>query len=468
MTQTNYTKLWSQCLNVIKDNVSEVAFATWFEPIVPIDYKDNEFVLQVPSQFFYEYIESKYIDLLRRTLYRVVGDGTKLKYRILVDKSTQTGVEIPSTEKVKLSSSSTKTTTIAKNMHNPFEHVVLEDIDPQLNLNYDFETFVAGNSNKLARSAGETVALHPGSTAFNPLFVHGNSGVGKTHLCHAIGIAAKQNNPQKRVLYVSANLFQIQYTDAVRNNTVNDFLNFYQTIDVLIIDDIHEFMGKTATQNTFFHIFNHLHQSRKQLVLTSDKSPALLQGMEQRLLTRFKWGLTAEIEQPDFELRKAILMNKINRDGLTIMPDVVDYIAENVVENVRDLEGVIVSLLAHSTLTNTPVDLPLAEKVIGKLVQITPMVLSAEKIRDIVCDYFDLSVDSIFTASRKREIVQARQIAMYLSKQYTKQSLASIGQVIGKRDHATVLDAIKAVSDQMATDKRYRSNVQEIQAKLKK
>ena len=466
MTLTDHTRLWNRCLNVIKDNVSEAAFTTWFEPIVPIDYKDNEFVLQVPSQFFYEYIESKFIDLLRMTLYREVGEGTKLKYRITIDKSTETGVEIPSSEKAKLVPSTTKSST--KSMHNPFDQAVLEDIDPQLNLNYGFDSFVAGNSNKLARSAGETIALHPGTTAFNPLFIHGHSGVGKTHLCHAIGIAAKQNDPQKRVLYVSANLFQIQYTDAVRNNTVNDFLNFYQTIDVLILDDIHEFMGKTGTQNTFFHIFNHLHQSRKQLVLTSDRSPASLQGMEQRLLTRFKWGLTAEIEQPDHELRKSILLNKVRRDGLTIMPEVIDYIAENVTENVRDLEGVIVSLLANSTLVNAPIDMELTEKVVGKLVHVKPIVLSAEKIRDVVCDYFSLPVDEIFTASRKREIVQARQIAMYLSKQYTKQSLASIGQVIGKRDHATVLHAIKAVSDQIATDKTYKLSVQEIQAKLKK
>jgi chromosomal replication initiator protein len=466
MKIANHVRLWDKCLTVIKDNVNEVAFSTWFTPIVPLDYKDNEFVLQVPSQFFYEYIESKYIDLLRMTLYREVGEGTKLKYRIMVDKSTQSVTDLPSAEKPKLESS-IKKTVVSKNIHNPFERSVPQDIDPQLNINYSFETFIEGNANKLARTACEAIAKNPGNTAFNPLFIHGKSGVGKTHLCHAVGIAAKQNYPEKRVLYVSANLFQLQYTDAVRNNTVNDFVNFYQTIDVLILDDVHEFLAKTGTQNNFFHIFNHLHQSRKQIILTSDRSPSMLQGFEERLLTRFKWGLTAELEQPDFELRKAILMNKIFRDGLEISPDVVDFIAENVVENVRDLEGVIVSLLAHSMLTNAPIDLVLAERVVGKLVQVKPALLSVEKIRDVVCSYFNLPIDSIFTPSRKREVVQARQIAMYLSKQLTKQSLAAIGQAIGKKDHATVLHALKAVSDQMATDKGFRLSVQEIQSKLK-
>ncbi len=278
----------------------------------------------------------------------------------------------------------------------------------------------------------------------------------------------KQLNPEKRVLYVSANTFQIQYTDAVRNNTVNDFLNFYQTIDVLIVDDIQEFAGKTGTQNTFFHIFNHLHQSGKQLVLTADRSPIVLAGLEQRLLTRFKWGLSAEIEKPDFELRKAILENKIYRDGLEIPADVVDFIAENVVDNVRDLEGTLVSLLAHSTLADMPIDVQLAEKVVSRIVNVTRKVNTVEKIRDAVCEYFSLSVDAISTKSRKREVVQARQIAMYLSKQMTKNSLSSIGFAIGQRDHATVLHACKIVTDLMEIDKNFRSSVKEIEEKLKR
>jgi chromosomal replication initiator protein len=327
---------------------------------------------------------------------------------------------------------------------------------------------IEGNSNKLARTAGISIGNEPGKNIFNPLFVYGQSGVGKTHLANAIGVMTKQLHPEKRVLYVSANTFQIQYTDAVRSNTVNDFLNFYQTIDVLIVDDIQEFAGKTGTQNTFFHIFNHLHQTGKQLILTSDRSPIVMVGLEQRLLTRFKWGLSAEIEKPDFDLRRSILESKIYRDGLEIPEEVVDFIAEHVVDNVRDLEGVLVSLLAHSTLANMPIDIALAEKVISRIVNITRKVNTVEKIRDVVCEYFSLSVDAISTKSRKREVVQARQIAMYLSKQLTKSSLSSIGTVIGQRDHATVLHACKIVNDLMDCDKNFRTSVREIEEKLKK
>jgi chromosomal replication initiator protein len=277
----------------------------------------------------------------------------------------------------------------------------------------------------------------------------------------------KQLHPEKRVLYVSANTFQIQYTDAVRNNTQNDFLNFYQTIDVLIVDDIHDFAGKTGTQNTFFHIFNQLHQSGKQLILTSDKSPIVLVGLEQRLLTRFKWGLSAEIEKPDFYLRKSILQNKIYRDGLEIPEEVVDFIAENVIDNIRDLEGVLVSILAHSTLADMAIDIALAEKIISRIVNITRKENTVERIRDVVCEYFSLTVDAISTKSRKREVVQARQIAMYLSKQMTKSSLSSIGNTIGQRDHTTVLHACKIVNDLMDCDKNFRSSVHEIVEKLK-
>lgn len=458
-------QLWNRCLSIIKDNISEASYNTWFAPIVALKYEDNVFVLQVPSQFFVEYIEEKYIDLLRMTLYRVAGVGTRLEYRVLIDKSSGKGTQIPS------EGNQAKPKPVATSNQNgyvsPYHKPKLPEIDPQLNPSYNFNNLIEGNSNKLARTAGVSIANEPGKTIFNPLFVYGQSGVGKTHLANSIGVMTKQLHPEKRVLYVSANTFQIQYTDAVRSNTVNDFLNFYQTIDVLIVDDIQEFAGKTGTQNTFFHIFNHLHQTGKQLVLTSDRSPIVMVGLEQRLLTRFKWGLSAEIEKPDFDLRKSILQSKIYRDGLEISDDVVDFIAEHVIDNVRDLEGTLVSLLAHSTLANMPIDTVLAEKVISRIVSITPKTNTVEKIRDAVCDYFSLSVDAISTKSRKREVVQARQIAMYLSKQLTKNSLSSIGSAIGQRDHATVLHACKIVTDLMETDKNFRSSVQEIEQKLK-
>ena len=457
-------QLWNRCLSVIKDNISEAAYNTWFSPIIPLKYENNVFVLQVPSQFFVEYIEEKFIDLLRMTLYREVGNGTRLEYRVLIDKSSGKGTQIPSAgEQPK-----PKPQTASSNYISPYNKPQLPDIDPQLNPSYNFNNLMEGNSNKLARTAGVSIANEPGKTIFNPLFVYGQSGVGKTHLANAIGVMAKQLHPEKRILYVSANTFHIQYTDAVRANTVNDFLNFYQTIDVLIVDDIQEFAGKTGTQNTFFHIFNHLHQTGKQLVLTSDRSPVVMVGLEQRLLTRFKWGLSAEIEKLDFQLRKAILENKIYRDGLEIPADVVDFIAENVTDNVRDLEGTLVSLLAHSTLADMPLDVELAEKIVSRIVTVTRKTNTVEKIRDTVCDYFSLSVDAISTKSRKREVVQARQIAMYLSKQLTKNSLSSIGLAIGQRDHATVLHACKIVTDLMDIDKNFRLSVNEIQEKLKR
>jgi chromosomal replication initiator protein len=460
---TNHEQLWSRCLGVIKDNISEAAFNTWFTPIVSLKYDNNIFVLQVPSQFFVEYIEEKYIDLLRKTLYREVGMGTRLEYRVLIDRSNSKGTQIPSNaDQMK-----TKSVSNTFNYISPYNKPQLPDIDPQLSPAHNFNSLIEGNSNKLARTAGMSIGNEPGKNIFNPLFIYGQSGVGKTHLANAIGVLTKQLHPEKRVLYVSANTFQIQYTDAVRSNTQNDFLNFYQTIDVLIVDDIHDFAGKTGTQNTFFHIFNHLHQSGKQLVLTSDKSPIVLVGLEQRLLTRFKWGLSAEIEKPDFDLRKSILQNKIYRDGLEIPEEVVNFIAEHVIDNVRDLEGVLVSLLAHSTLADMPIDITLAEKIISRIVNISHKINTVERIRDVVCEYFSLTVDAISTKSRKREVVQARQIAMYLSKQLTKSSLSSIGNTIGQRDHTTVLHACKIVNDLMDCDKNFRSSVHEIEEKLK-
>ena len=390
-----HEQLWKSCLSIIKDNINEASYNTWFAPIVPVKFDNKVFVLQVPSQFFVEYIEEKYIDLLRMTLIRVTGTGTRLEYCVLIDQNSNAGTQIPSTAEHKahqFSNNHATTNTITS----PYQRIQLPEIDPQLNPAYNFNNLIEGKSNKLARTAGISIADDPGKTIFNPLFVYGKSGVGKTHLANAIGLMTKQLHPEKRVLYVSANTFQIQYTDAVRNNTQNDFLNFYQTIDVLLIDDIQEFSGKPE-RKTRFHIFNHLHQTGKQLVLTSDRSPLEMVGMEQRLLTRFKWGLSAEIEKPDFELRKSILNNKIYHDGLEIPENVVDYIAENVVDNVRDLEGVLISLLAHSTLTNLPIDISLAEKVISRIVNITPKVMTVEHIRDTVCDYFKLSVDAIST-----------------------------------------------------------------------
>ena len=418
--QTEYQTLWNKCLAVIKDNVNEDAFNTWFKPIIPLSYENNKFTIEVPTQFFYEYLEANYVKILKMTLDREIKEGTQLNYRIKV------------IDKVK----------------------------------YSFDNYFEGTSNRWVRSSGEAIARDPGKT-FNPMFIFGASGVGKTHLCHAIGNRIQEIHPEKKVLYISAHLFTIQYTEAIRTNRTNDFMYFYQGIDVLILDDIQELIGKDKTQNTFFHIFNHLHLLGKQLILTSDKAPVDLQGMEERLITRLKWGLTAELYRPDLDLRKKILENKIYHDGITIPDDVFNFIVSNVTENVRDVEGIVASLLAYSTAFDRMIDLPLTKQVVSRVIKIEKKQISVESIQDLVCKYFKLEPATIQTNSRKREIVQARQIAMYLAKKYTDKSYSHIGKIVGRRDHATVLHACKTVKDQIETSKSFRSSVEEIEALLK-
>lgn len=463
--QCDHRVIWTKCLSIIKDIIPEAAYTTWFMPIIPLSYEGNKFTIQVPSQFFFEYLEAKYIDVLKVTIHRVIGPGTILNYRIMVDKTHGATVDYP-TENATVTGK-TKTIKETAKAPNPFTQVTPQDLDPQLNPKYTFDNFFEGTSNRLGRRAGEDVAKNPGKTTFNPLFVYGPSGVGKTHLCHAIGARIREQYPEKKVLYVSSHLFRIQFTDAIRKNTTNDFLHFYQNIDVLLLDDIQELIGMDKTQNTFFHIFNHLHQLGKQLVLTSDKAPVDLQGIEERLITRMKWGLTAEMTRPDVELRKMILKSKINHDGISIPEDVFNYIAENVTDNVRDLEGVLVSLMANAVINNREIDLALAKRVIAQAVKMEKKQLSIQRIQEVVCDYFNLELPLIQTNSRKREIVQARQVTMYLSKKYTDCSFSHIGKVVGRKDHATVLHACKTIKDQIEINKSFRSSVEEIESLLK-
>ena len=462
MSGQDHVGLWNRCLEIIRDNVPEQTYKTWFLPIVPLKYEDKTLVVQVPSQFFYEFLEDKFVDLLRKTLYKVIGEGTKLMYNVMVDKSSrpEKTVNYESTHRTIMPQKQT--------IDKAIPQIPVPDLDPHLNPEYNFDTFIEGYSNKLSRSVAEAVALNPAKTIFNPLFLYGASGVGKTHLANAIGTKIKELYPEKRVLYVSAHLFQVQYTDSVRNNTTNDFINFYQTIDILIIDDIQEFAGVTKTQNTFFHIFNHLHQNGKQLILTSDRAPVLLQGMEERLITRFKWGMVAELEKPTVELRKNILRNKIHRDGLQFPPEVIDYIAENVNESVRDLEGIVIAIMARSTIFNKEIDLDLAQHIVHGVVHNETKAVTIDDILKVVCKHFDLEASAIHTKSRKREVVQARQIAMYLAKNYTDFSTSKIGKFIGNKDHATVLHACKTVKGQLEVDKSFQAEVQEIESLLKK
>ena len=461
MSETNYVTLWNRCLQIIKDNVPPQTYKTWFLPIVPLKYEDKTLVLQVPSQFFYEFLEEQFIDLLRQSILKVFGEGSKLMYNVMVVNNPPTTVPLPPHP------DHTTTTAAKPQVKEVPQQPLVTQLDSHLKGDYNFETFIEGESNKLSRSVAEAVALNPAKTIFNPLFIYGASGVGKTHLVNAIGTKIKELYPDKRVLYVSAHLFQVQYTDSVRNNTVNDFINFYQTIDVLIIDDIQEFAGVTKTQNTFFHIFNHLHQNGKQLILTSDRSPVLLQGVEERLITRFKWGMVAELEKPTVELRRDILRNKIRRDGLQFPSEVVDYIAENVSDSVRDLEGIIISIMAHSTIYNRDIDLELAQRIVKKVTHNENKPVTIDDIIRVVCTHYGLEPNTIHTKSRKRDVVQARQVAMYLAKTYTDLSTAKIGNLIGNRDHATVLHACKTIKALKDVDKAFQTEIDEIQAELK-
>ena len=471
-----HERVWNNCLNVIKDNVPSISFRTWFEPIVPLKLDNDVLTIQVPSPFFYEYLEEQYIDILRKVIKKELGPEAKLEYNVVMQNNSYNNSKPYTVKFPAKSSKEIKNTPVAvpldgneNTIKNPFVIPGLKklDIDPRLNPENSFENFIEGECNRLARSAGFAVSKNPGGTAFNPLLIYGESGLGKTHLAQAIGIEVKELFPDKTVLYVNANKFQTQFVDAIRNNNKNDFLHFYQMIDVLIIDDVHEFAGKEKTQDTFFHIFNHLHQSGKQLILTSDKPPVELQGMESRLLSRFKWGLSADLQAPDFETRMAILKKKTYNDGIELPEEVLEYISTHISDNIRELEGALISLLAQSTLNKKEITLDLTKEMIDKLIKSTKREISIDYIQKVVCNYYNIGLEQLQSKTRKREIVQARQVAMFFSKTLTKSSLATIGSQIGGKDHATVLHACKTVNNLIETDKRFRLQVDEIEKKLK-
>lgn len=448
---------WAQCQTILADNLTSSAYRTWFAPIVPLQFAEGVLVLQVKSQFVAEYIEQNYIPLLSAAIIRVFGQGTRLEYRVLIDSTSGAGTNLPS------EGSSAKAQVMP--MNNGMQAAAA--FDSQLNSLYTFDSFIAGEPNKLARTAGLAIAKQPGYTAFNPLFVYGGSGVGKTHLANAIGNQVRALDPQARVIYVSANTFKLQYQDAALNNKIPDFLNFYQSIDVLIVDDIQYLAGLKGTQDTFFHIFNYLQQSRKQLILTSDRPPVELKDIEERLLTRFKWGLSAEIKQPDYLLRKNILLSKMHRDGITLSDDVVDFIAQNVRNSVRDLEGILASLLAHSTLTDRDIDVQLAEQVVSHIVAIQPRAITVGDVIGAVSEHFGIPEKAILSSNRSREITQVRHIAAYLCKELTNSSLAEIGFKMGRRTHATMLHSVAFIKNQMEFDPALRQHLSQLESALR-
>ncbi|MEZ5047274.1 MAG: chromosomal replication initiator protein DnaA [Chitinophagaceae bacterium] len=472
MTKT-LDKAWDNCLKIIKDNISWQSYTTWFEPIKAISLEHEILTLEVPSQFFYEWLEEHYVELIAKTIKRELGKNVKLEYRILVDNfqsKNSTSIRVASSNKqsAELNNNFVDMQLGQDHIKNPFVIPGLKrsQIDPQLNPKYTFDNFVEGECNKLGKSAGLAVAQKPGGTSFNPLVIYSSAGLGKTHLVHAIGNETKKLYPNKTVLYVSAEKFIHQFIDHSKNNEINDFINFYQLIDMLIIDDIHYFAPAIKSQDAFFSIFNHLHQNGKQLILTSDKPPKDLDGMQERLLSRFRWGLSADLQAPDFDTRMAILEHKMRKDGLDLPVEVVKYLAYNVQNNVREMEGALISLFAHSSLVKKEIDIELAKKVLRNIVKTTSKEITIDTIQKMVCDYYEISYDKLQAKTRKREIVQARQISMYLAKQYTKNSLKTIGDHFGGRDHTTVIHSCQTVKDLMDTDTMIREQVKELQQKV--
>ena len=466
--------VWQNCLSFIKDNIQPQAYKTWFDPIEAVKLSDNALSIQVPSKFFYEWLEEHYVKLLKTALQKELGNEARLIYSIRMENTlgnkTAFTENIPSNHRAGLQPQDVDAplNSSASELKNPFVIPGIKNlqIESQLNPNYNFENFLEGDSNRLARSAALAVAAKPGGTSFNPLLIFGGVGLGKTHLAHAIGVEIKEKYQDKTVLYIAAEKFTQQYIEAVKKNTRNDFIHFYQLLDVLIIDDVQFLSGKTGTQDVFFHIFNHLHQNGKQVILTSDKAPVDMQDIEQRLLSRFKWGLSAELQLPNYETRISILKNKLYRDGVSIGDDIIEYVAKNIKTNVRELEGAIISLIAQSSFNKVEITQELAQDVVMKFVKNTKREVSIDYIQKVVSDYFQMDVETLQSKTRRRHIVQARQLAMYFAKKFTKASLASIGNQIGKRDHATVLHACKTVDNLTFTDKQFRKYVEDLSQKL--
>ncbi|MBP5338736.1 MAG: chromosomal replication initiator protein DnaA [Prevotella sp.] len=459
--------LWDNCLQLIRRNVTEQIYKTWFEPIVfeSYDEQENTVLVQVPSPYVYEYLEQYYVRLIAWALTNSFKANVRLKYRLMVDKENRKTQDVEGDRPSDIEAP--QPTTRGNKSPTVLDAATPQDLSPQLDPKKTFESFIEGDSNKLPRTVGISIAGHPGKTTFNPFFVYGPSGCGKTHLINAIGVETKKQNPRLRVLYVSARLFQVQFTDASRQNTVNDFINFYQTIDVLIIDDVQEWATAEKTVATFFYIFDHLFRLGKQIILASDRPPVDLDWLNDRMLTRFSCGLIAELEKPNLQLCIDILNSKCRRDGLKIPADVIQFIADSANGSVRDLEGVINSLMAYSIVYNSGIDMHLAERVIKRAVKVDNHPLTIDDILEKVCQHFGVTQQQVFSKSRKREYVQVRQVSMYLAQKYTKMPASRIGHLIGGRDHSTVLHSCSTVEQRLRVDKKFLDELSSIERSFK-
>ena len=439
--QNSHKALWDNCLHLISQNVTKQIFKTWFEPIVFESYDEEEktVLVQVPSPYIYEYLEQYYVNKKNQEW----------------ESDAPSDIEAP------------RPTTRGNKSPTVLDAAVPQNLNPQLDPKKTFDNYIEGNSNKLPRTVGLSIAEHPGKSTFNPFFIYGPSGCGKTHLINAIGVQCKRMYPQKRVLYVSARLFQVQFTDSVRQNTTNDFINFYQTIDVLIVDDIQEWVNSPKTLDTFFHIFDHLFRLGKQIILASDRPPVDLVGVKDRLLTRFSCGLIAELEKPNVQLCVDILNSKCRRDGLKIPMEVIQFVAQTANGSVRDLEGVLNSLMAYSIVYNSNIDMHLAERVIKRAVKVDNHPLTIDDILEKVCQHFGVSQQHVISKSRKRDYVQVRQVSMYLAQKYTKMPASRIGQLIGGRDHSTVIHSCSTIEQRLKVDKAFVEELNSIEHSFK-
>jgi chromosomal replication initiator protein len=466
-TALTVDQAWIEFLAIIKSEINAQSFKTWFEPIKPVTLKDTELTVRVKSHFFYDWLEAHYNMRITNALEKVLGKSARLVYNVVPEEdSAQTSIIPPYavlTEKHE--------TPVAPA---PIRAVAVNDDDNSplpyqktfLNQRFTFDNYIKGESNQLARAAALAVANNPGGTSFNPLVLYGGTGLGKTHLIQAIGNYALTNNKAKRVIYVSSEKFTIEFIDSIKFDKTNDFHNFYRNMDILIVDDIQFFSGKEKTQDSFFHTFNTLHQQGKQIILSLDRPVKELQGLDDRLLSRFQWGLTADIQPPDLETRTAILRKKCEDEDTNIPDDVIDYIAANVTSNVRELEGCYTSILFKASLEGKEMNIDLAREVLRTVVSDVRSPLSVEEIQKQVAEYFDIPVDMLRAKTRKQEIVNARQIAMYVAKELTNCSLKTIGLHFGGRDHSTVIHAYQTVEDQMKTDTKFRTAIEQIRKKI--